>query len=206
MSIEGTIIAAHGRHYEVETADGHRWQAVPRAKKSVCACGDRVHIEPAGVDQARILDHLPRRSLLYRSDQWKQKLIAANATQIVLVTATEPAFSTELLSRALVAAGVPSLSVATFDEGLELRQAGIAVPILVLFPIPPELVPDAMRQRLSVTAGDQLTLTVGASSIIMKKDGTITIKGKDISIDGAGKITAKAATVMTLKGAQVMVN
>jgi ribosome biogenesis GTPase len=104
LSIEGTIIAAHGRHYEVETADGHRWQAVPRAKKSVCACGDRVHIEPAGVDQARILDHLPRRSLLYRSDQWKQKLIAANATQIVLVTATEPAFSTELLSRALVAA------------------------------------------------------------------------------------------------------
>jgi ribosome biogenesis GTPase len=104
LSIEGTIIAAHGRHYEVETADGRRWQAVPRAKKSVCACGDRVHIEPAGVDQARILDHLPRRSLLYRSDQWKQKLIAANATQIILVTATEPAFSTELLSRALVAA------------------------------------------------------------------------------------------------------
>ena len=62
------------------------------------------------------------------------------------------------VARALVAAGVPSLSVATFDEGLELRQAGIAVPILVLFPIPPELVPDAMRQRLSVTAGDRTLL------------------------------------------------
>jgi ribosome biogenesis GTPase len=102
--IEGTIIAAHGRHYEVESASGDRWQAMPYGKRSLYACGDRVHIEPAGTDQARILDHLKRRTLLYRSDQWKQKLIAANATQIVLVTAAEPAFSTELLSRALVAA------------------------------------------------------------------------------------------------------
>jgi alanine racemase len=62
------------------------------------------------------------------------------------------------VARALVAAGIQSLSVATFDEGLELRQAGISVPILVLFPIPPELVPDAMRLRLSVTAGDQTLL------------------------------------------------
>jgi alanine racemase len=62
------------------------------------------------------------------------------------------------VARALVAAGVQSLSVATFDEGLELRQAGISVPILVLFPIPPELVPDATRLRLSLTAGDQTLL------------------------------------------------
>lgn len=104
LRIQGTIVAAHGRHYEVEGDDGRRWQAMPRGKKSVCACGDRVSMERAGADQARILDHLPRRSLLYRSDQWKQKLIAANASQIVLVAATEPAFSAELLSRALVAA------------------------------------------------------------------------------------------------------
>jgi len=104
LTIEGTIIAAHGRHYEVECADGRRWQAMPRGKRSDYACGDRVTLAPAGTDQASIVDHLARHSLLYRSDQWKQKLIAANATQIVLVTATEPAFSAELLSRALVAA------------------------------------------------------------------------------------------------------
>ena len=104
MNIAGTIIAAHGRHYEVESADGRRWQAVPRAKKSIYACGDRVTIEPAGTDQARIVDHLLRDSLLYRSDQWKQKLIAANVEQVVIVTATEPAFSDELVSRAIAAA------------------------------------------------------------------------------------------------------
>ena len=105
MSQNGTIIAAFGRHYEVVADDGSLWQAVPKGKRSIYACGDRVELEPAGESgQARIRDHLPRTSLLYRSDQWKQKLIAANATQLVLVVATEPAFSDELLSRALVAA------------------------------------------------------------------------------------------------------
>lgn len=104
LSIEGDIVAAHGRHYAVVSDDGRHWRAVPRGKKSLCACGDRVTIEPTGEDGALIIHHLPRRTLLYRSDQWKQKLIAANADQIVLVVATEPAFSTELLSRALVAA------------------------------------------------------------------------------------------------------
>lgn len=104
MILAGTVVAAHGRHYAVETEDGRRWQAVPRGKKSPYACGDRVRIEPAADGHARILEHAPRDSLLYRSDEWKQKLIAANADQIVVVTATEPAFSTELVSRALVAA------------------------------------------------------------------------------------------------------
>jgi alanine racemase len=62
------------------------------------------------------------------------------------------------LARALIGAGVRSLSVATCDEGLELRQAGIEVPILVLFPIPPELTVLAMRHCLSLTAGDRTLL------------------------------------------------
>jgi len=62
------------------------------------------------------------------------------------------------VARALVAGGVQSLSVATYDEGLELRQAGISVPILVLYPIPPELAGDAICHCLSVTAGDPTLL------------------------------------------------
>jgi alanine racemase len=63
------------------------------------------------------------------------------------------------VARALVAAGVRSLSVATFDEALELRQASIEVPILVVFPIPPELAPEARRHGLSITVGDDVLLT-----------------------------------------------
>ncbi len=58
----------------------------------------------------------------------------------------------------------------------------------------------------TLSAGDSITLKCGASSITMKKDGTITIKGKDISIDGSGKITAKSSGNMTLKGSNISQN
>ncbi|MEW6164735.1 MAG: ribosome small subunit-dependent GTPase A [Pseudomonadota bacterium] len=103
MKPQGTVTAAFGRHYEVELADGRRVSGIPRGKKSPYACGDRVSLGPLHDGAAPILGHEPRSSLLYRSDQWKQKLIAANATQIVLVVATEPGFSDELVSRALAA-------------------------------------------------------------------------------------------------------
>jgi len=104
VTLNGTIVAAFGRHYEVELDDGRSVNGIPRGKKSPYACGDRVTLGPLHDTEAQILSHAPRSSLLYRSDLWKQKLIAANATQIVLVVATEPGFSTELISRALVAA------------------------------------------------------------------------------------------------------
>jgi len=103
-------VAAFGRHYEIELADGTRLTGFPRGKKSPYACGDRVALERVAADQVQILRHLPRTSLLYRSDAYREKLIAANATQIVLVVATEPSFSDELLSRALVAAESQGLS------------------------------------------------------------------------------------------------
>lgn len=103
MKLAGIITAAFGRHYEITLQDGRVVNGIPRGKKSLYACGDHVALGPLHDSEAQILAHAPRRSLLYRSDQWKEKIIAANATQVVLVVATEPAFSTELISRALVA-------------------------------------------------------------------------------------------------------
>ncbi|MBL8733438.1 MAG: type VI secretion system tip protein VgrG [Planctomycetes bacterium] len=61
-------------------------------------------------------------------------------------------------------------------------------------------------RRLTIDAGDQIEIKTGDASILMKKDGTITIKGKDITITGSGKITAKATGDMTLKGSKVAQN
>jgi len=47
---------------------------------------------------------LPRSALLYRSDISREKLIAANATQVIIVVAAVPSFSEELINRCLVAA------------------------------------------------------------------------------------------------------
>ena len=59
------------------------------------------------------------------------------------------------VARALIADGAASLGVATFDEALELRQAGVEVPILILFPIPAEHAPAARGLGLSITGGDR---------------------------------------------------
>ena len=102
-TLQGLVVAAHGRHYEVELDGGERVNGIPRGKKSLCACGDQVEVERISPDQVQIRTHLPRSSLLYRSDAYREKLIAANVTQVVLVVATEPSFSSELLSKILVA-------------------------------------------------------------------------------------------------------
>ncbi|WP_095199095.1 type VI secretion system Vgr family protein [Mesorhizobium carmichaelinearum] len=55
-------------------------------------------------------------------------------------------------------------------------------------------------------AGDSIALKCGSATITMKKDGTITIEGKDISIKGSGKINVKASSDITMKGSEIKQN
>jgi len=55
-------------------------------------------------------------------------------------------------------------------------------------------------------ASNDITLKTGKASITMKKDGTIQIKGKDLNLDGSGKLNAKAAGDMILKGSKIAAN
>lgn len=130
MKLTGTIIAAHGRQYLVELADGERLRCFPRGKKSELACGDRVDLSRSG-DAQGVIDRVEtRHSLLYRSNEFKQKLIAANVTQIVIVVACEPTFSDDLVTRCLVAAesqGLRPLIVLNKCDLAERLPAALAV-------------------------------------------------------------------------------
>ena len=53
---------------------------------------------------------------------------------------------------------------------------------------------------------DEITLKCGDAQVTMKKDGTITIKGKDISFTASGKINAKADGNVNIKGAKINQN
>ena len=57
-----------------------------------------------------------------------------------------------------------------------------------------------------LNAGDSITLQTGSASISLKKDGTITIQGSNITITGSGTITAKASGNMILKGSTISEN
>ncbi len=104
MKQQARIIAAYGRHYQAELPDGMLLDCVPRGKKSEVACGDLVELTRTSEDQAVIEAILPRNTLLYRSVAHREKLIAANVTQVIVVVAVEPSFDDELLARCLVAA------------------------------------------------------------------------------------------------------
>jgi alanine racemase len=62
------------------------------------------------------------------------------------------------IAQALERAGVDGLCVAAFDEAVELRDAGIAAPIVVLYPIPATHVAEAAARDIAVSAGDPVVL------------------------------------------------
>jgi type VI secretion system secreted protein VgrG len=61
-------------------------------------------------------------------------------------------------------------------------------------------------KNLLIEAGDQVVIKCGSASITMKKDGTINIEGKDITIKGSGKIMEEASGTMTLKASKILQN
>lgn len=124
----GQVIAAFGRRYLVELKGGEQVECVPRGKKSEVACGDIVKIQHTAVAsnetsaQGVIESIVPRHTLLYRSDAYRQKLIAANVTQIVIVVAAEPSFNDELLARCLIAAHDQQLETLIVLNKCDLAQ------------------------------------------------------------------------------------
>lgn len=104
MKLAGQIIRSYGRRFIVDARDGKTYDCTTRGKRVDYACGDVVDILVQNAEQAVIEGALPRSSLLYRQDDWKTKLIAANVTRIFFVTAAVPSPSEEFLGRCLIAA------------------------------------------------------------------------------------------------------
>ena len=57
-----------------------------------------------------------------------------------------------------------------------------------------------------LTAGDSITIKTGKAMLVMKKDGTIALKGKDLLIEGSGKIDIKASKDIVMKGKKILQN
>jgi len=61
-------------------------------------------------------------------------------------------------------------------------------------------------KNVVIEAGDSITFRTGDASITLKKDGTITVKGKDITCDGSGQINVKAGKNIVMKGQKILQN
>jgi ribosome biogenesis GTPase / thiamine phosphate phosphatase len=102
--MQGLVVSAYGKRYEVQLHDKSRISCVTRGKKTDLACGDIVTIKLTDKAEGVVESSEPRSTLLYRSSAIKSKTLAANVTQIVIVLATQPSFYEALLNRCLVAA------------------------------------------------------------------------------------------------------
>lgn len=101
---QALVVGTYGKRYDVELADGRQISCVTRGKKSDLACGDLVQIKLTDTSEGVVESTLPRKSLLYRSNAFRSKMLAANVSQVVIVLATTPSFYEELLNRCLIAA------------------------------------------------------------------------------------------------------
>lgn len=186
----GTVIAAHGRHYLVQSG-GERLQCVTRGKRSDLAVGDIVHFRHTSLDQGVVESIQDRSTLLYRSDQYKSKLLAANVDRMFIVTATEPGFSDDLISRALVAgeaAGVEShLLLNKVDiahalpparERLRL-YAGLGYPVHELSATGS---PDAARELLLPLLQDKTSIVIGQSGMGKSSLVNLLVPDADIAV------------------------
>lgn len=50
-------------------------------------------------------------------------------------------------------------------------------------------------KKVQITADDEITLTTGEASIVMKKNGDITIQGKKITVKGSGDVVLKGSKI-----------
>jgi ribosome biogenesis GTPase len=97
------VVAAYRRHYEVAFPDGERLECVLKGRALRIAVGDRVTVERTR-EGGVITDIEPRRNLVYRSDAFKEKLLAANVTQVAAVVAPDIGLDEDLLNRWMIAA------------------------------------------------------------------------------------------------------
>jgi ribosome biogenesis GTPase len=180
------VVAAHGRSYLVSLDDGRRLPCFPRGKRSEIACGDRVRVTLASADQGVIDAVEPRYSLLYRSDAFRQKIIAANVSQVVLVLAAMPSWYEDLLNRCLVAAECAGVGAIIVFNKIDLSEAAAARERLMLHetlgyavvPLSARLGVDSLRPRL-----------LGHTSVLVGQSGM----GKSTIINGLFP-EARAAT------------
>lgn len=121
--LEGRVTAVHGRHFRVETADRSLYECVTRGKKGGMACGDEVRFSITSPGHGAIEQILPRRNLLYRSDRFRSKVLAANVDHVFVVVAAVPTPDFDLLNRCLVACEAAGITVSIVVNKADLSES-----------------------------------------------------------------------------------
>jgi ribosome biogenesis GTPase len=170
-AFEADVIAAFGRHLLVRNAAGEELRARPSGRKLSIVCGDRVRCETDRVNEALIVEVLPRRTLLARANlRGESEPVVANVTQLVVVVAPLPAPDFFIVDRYLCAATAAGIGGALAVNKADLQADRIDDAELAAYA-------DAGYRHLacSAKAGDGLeelkSTLAGAISVLVGQSG-----------------------------------
>jgi ribosome biogenesis GTPase / thiamine phosphate phosphatase len=132
-TMQGVIIETQRRHATVKLADGRRLRCVTKGRQLQAACGDTAFITMTNENEGVIEKLGDRTSLFYRSDEFKEKLVAANVTQVACIIAPLPAYSDELLNRWLVCARASGVKAIIGLNKVDLVEAAATANALAMY-------------------------------------------------------------------------
>ena len=119
----GLVIASHGRHYKVLLDEtGEILEAHRRGKRGDVCVGDRVLCTTPDSGVAAIEEIRERDNILFRSDEWRIKTLAANVDQVAVVFASRPSFNPWFIWKALLAANQAGIDAFVIRNKRELSQ------------------------------------------------------------------------------------
>jgi len=122
---DAEVIATFGRHALVRDGAGGEFEARPRGRRLVIACGDQVLcMRDAHHGEVHVTEVLPRRTALWRANlRGGAEIVVANISHLVAVIAPRPVpdfFVVDRYFAAAASSGIASVLVANkVDLGLE---------------------------------------------------------------------------------------
>jgi ribosome biogenesis GTPase / thiamine phosphate phosphatase len=120
--VRARVIATFGRQSLIADA-GHIWQATRRGRREDVVVGDCVVASIVSAEQARIESIEPRTTLLFRTDKYRTKELAANVDQVIVVFASRPAFNRWFVWKALVAASAAGIEALVVRNKADLAES-----------------------------------------------------------------------------------
>ncbi len=121
----GRVITRHGRNLVVEEDNGALRHCLFRQNLGEVVCGDRVVWQPTGKGDGVVTALIERESVLSRPDYaGRDKPLAANISQLVVVLAPEPEPSGYLIDQYLIAAELIGIqALISLEQGRSARCA-----------------------------------------------------------------------------------
>jgi len=218
VTATGLVTAAWRRHYGVRLDSGATIRCVLRGRHLAVACGDNVRVALGAEGEGAIDAVEPRRTLFFRSDAHREKLLAANVTQVLGIVAPDPPYDDELVQRWIIAAESNDCAFALIANKSDLPGFAEIKPRLDacralgyrVVPLSAKL--DASPVR-ALVAGQRSVLVgqsgMGKSTLInaLVPEGSVPARVGEVSAAlGAGRHTTSETTLYPLDAQSWMVD